>query len=74
MLTAIDEQRPDPWPEWVRWGIGLALAAVVAYYTSHAESESARTRLEEREQNHYAELKAAIDLLRQDIRDLRRTP
>jgi hypothetical protein len=60
-----------PFPEWLKWLIGLGLAAIVSYFTSQARTDAAMARIEERENNHYSELKASIELLRQDIRELR---
>lgn len=65
------EVRPEPLPDWLKYVLSLLLAAMVAYFTSQAKTDSAMARIEEREENHYKELKASIDLLREDIRDLR---
>lgn len=61
----------EPLPDWLKWLLGLVAAATVAYFTAQTEVRTAQTRIEERENNHYQELKASIDLLRQDVRDLR---
>lgn len=53
--------------EWA-WRIGGALISILlAYGTVQRE----QAQLEERERNHYTELRAAISDLRSDIRDLR---
>ena len=70
-LHQADEGEAVDLRPWVKLFAPLALAALVAYFTSEIRSEAAMSRMEEREQNHYLELKQSIDLLRQDIRDLR---
>ena len=42
--------------ELLRWAMGLALAGVVSYYTALGAIRSDLKVLEERENNHYAEL------------------
>ena len=75
MPLLLNAHHPDDdggMPAWFKVVMPLIAAAVVAYFTSEIRSEAAMSRMEEREQNHYLELRASIELLRQDLRDYRR--
>lgn len=69
-----DEQheRRDRVPEWAKLLAPMILAAIVAYFTSEIRSQAAMSRMEEREGNHYLELKALLELQRQDTREAQR--
>jgi len=47
--------------EWLRWIAGLALAALVSYFTAIGAMQSRIAVVEEREQNHYMELLRRLD-------------
>lgn len=70
-LEDTPQPSPEPLPDWLKFVIGLAIAGLVAYFTSQAKTDAAMSRIEERENNHYAELKDAIGLLREDLRSFR---
>lgn len=55
----------------IEWAIGMALAAIVAYYTTVNALETKSAVLEEREQNHYHEMIQRLDEMRADIKDLK---
>jgi hypothetical protein len=65
------ETSPSAWRVSLKWIIAMGLSALISYFTSQAKLEVGQARLDERENNHYSEVLRRIDLLSQDIRDLR---
>jgi hypothetical protein len=63
---------PDGMPEWLKLIVPIAMAAIVAYYTSVIKSESSLSRIDATQEARYVELRNAIEALRYDIREMRR--
>jgi hypothetical protein len=57
--------------EFVRWMLGLALAAVVAYYTAIGAMSREIGEVKATEQSHFSEVLRRLDDLKSDVRDLR---
>ena len=57
--------------ETIRWIAALVLAGIVGYFTTQVAMQSKVAVLEEREQNHYQELKDLLDEIRSDVKELR---
>lgn len=60
--------------EYLRYVIGLALAALIAYFTTIGTLNQAVAQVREREDNHFSEVLRRLDILQQDIRELRDRP
>lgn len=58
--------------ETLRWALGLVLAAAVAYFTTIGTIETRVSVLEERENNHYEELKRMLTDVASDVREIRK--
>jgi hypothetical protein len=61
-------EESEPLPDWLKFVLGMAIAALVSYFTSQVNTAVAIGRLEERQNNQYQELKASIQLMREDLR------
>ena len=60
--------------EYARYAIGLIIAGLVAYFTTIGTLNQAVAQVREREDNHFSEVLRRLDILQQDIRDLRDRP
>lgn len=60
--------------EWIRYIVGLLLAGVVAYFTAIGTIRQQIATVQEREVNHFEEVLRRLDILQQDIRELRDRP
>lgn len=49
--------------EMLRWILGLALAAIVSYFTALGALQSKVAVVEEREQNHYNEVRRLLETM-----------
>lgn len=56
--------------EWMRWGITIALAGLVSYFTVLNQVG----RIDEREKGHFEELLRVVNEIRSDVRELRKHP
>lgn len=57
--------------EYVRYVMGLILAGLIAYFTTISTLNQAVTEVREREDNHFSEVLRRLDVMQQDIRELR---
>ena len=57
--------------QWLHWIAGLALAALVAYFTTTAAIQAKIAALQATEESHFAEVLRRLDQLALDIRELR---
>lgn len=57
--------------EWVRWSVGLAMAALVAYFTAIGTIKEEVTGIKATENAHFEELLRRFEVMQQDIRELR---
>ena len=57
--------------EFVRWGLGLALAAPVSYFTAQAKTDAQVAELRERQINNFSEILRRLDVMQADIREMR---
>lgn len=57
--------------EMLRWLIGMALAALIAYFTTIGTMDKQITAVSERENNHFAEVLRRLEDLKSDLRELR---
>jgi hypothetical protein len=57
--------------EWIRWMVALALAALVSYFTTTGTMENGLTEVKTTENAHFEELLRRVDLMQQDIREIR---
>ena len=60
--------------EWVRWGAGLILAALVSYLTAIASISEELAVIKATEESRFAEVLRRLDALQIDIRELRNRP
>ena len=58
--------------EWVRWGTGLVLAALVSYLTAIAANRQEIAVVKATEESHFQEVLRRLDSVQYDIRELRR--
>jgi hypothetical protein len=58
--------------ELLKWLVTMILAAVVSYFTTRGEMQTAIATVTEREGNHYLELNRKIDELKIDTRETMR--
>lgn len=56
---------------WMQWIIGVALAAITAYFTTTAAIQSEIAAMKATEESHFSELLRRMDVLQVDIRELR---
>lgn len=57
--------------EWLRYIGGLILAGLIAYFTTLGTLNQAVAEVREREDNHFSEVLRRLDVMQQDIRELR---
>ena len=58
--------------DYVRWLIGVAAAATVAYYTTIGAIQAEVSAIKARQDSQFGEVLRRLDVLQQDIRDMRR--
>lgn len=58
--------------EWVRWGTGLILAALVSYLTAISANRQEIAVVKATEESHFQEVLRRLDTMQNDIRELRR--
>lgn len=59
---------------WGLQGVGILLAAVVAYFTTIGAIQTSLAVVKQTEQDHYQEILRHIDNIETDIRDMRDHP
>ena len=57
--------------QWLHWIAGMALAALVAYFTTTSAIQAEIAALKATEESHFAELLRRLDMMTIDIRELR---
>ena len=57
---------------WIHWLAGMALAALVAYFTTTSAIQAEVAALKATEESHFAEILRRLEVLTADIRELRR--
>lgn len=57
--------------EYIRYVMGLILAGIIAYFTTIGTLDKAVAQVREREDNHFSEVLRRLEILQQDIRELR---
>jgi hypothetical protein len=57
--------------EWIRWGGGLLVAALVSYFTALGTMNREIATLKATEESHFGEVLRRLDALQADIRELR---
>lgn len=57
--------------EYIRYVFGLILAGLIAYFTTLGTINQAVTEVRERENNHFSEVLRRLEILQQDVRELR---
>lgn len=60
--------------EWIRWGGGLLVAALVSYFTAMGAINSEIAALKATEDSHFSEVLRRLESLQVDIRELRSRP
>lgn len=60
--------------EMLRWGIGVAAAAIVAYFTTVGAIQAEVSAIRARQDSQFGEVLRRLEVLQQDIRELRRVP
>lgn len=58
--------------DWARYGLGVVVAAVVAYFTTIGAIQVKVAALDIKQQANFEEVLRRIDDLKQDLRELRR--
>lgn len=53
---------------WLLWAVSAMLSALIAYFTTTGTLRAKLAQLEERESNHYLELKALLQDMRADLK------
>ena len=68
----MQDRRRGQWKsEWVRYLLGLALAAMVAYFTAQTSIREELAKQKVTEESHFGEVLRRLDLMQADIRDIR---
>ena len=65
---------PPPTPfkyDALRWLIGYGIAALIAYFTTISTLNAGLVQITEREKNHFEQLKGMLEMLQNDMRDVR---
>ena len=57
---------------WIHWLAGMALAALVAYFTTTSAIQAEVAALKAVEESHFAEILRRLEVLTADIRELRK--
>lgn len=57
--------------EFIRWGIGVAAAAIVAYFTTVGAIQAEVSEIRARQDSQFEEVLRRLDVLQADIRELR---
>ncbi len=57
--------------EYIRWAATLALGAVVAYFTAQGAVQVELAEMKARQESQFGEVLRRLDLLQQDVRELR---
>jgi len=57
--------------EYIRWLIGVGAAALVAYFTTISAIQAEVTEVKTRQDSQFSEVLRRLDIMQQDIRDLR---
>ena len=57
---------------WIHWLAGMALAALVAYFTTTSAIQAEVAALKATEESHFAEILRRLEVLTADIRELRK--
>lgn len=60
--------------QWLQKLLLLVLAALVAYFTTNSTMDKAIGQIDERENNHFAEVLRRMDAIQIDVRELRSRP
>lgn len=60
--------------QWLQKLLLLVLAALVAYFTTNSTMDKAIGQIDERENNHFAEVLRRMDAIQADVRELRSRP
>ena len=63
--------KSSPAGEWIRWLTGLALAGLIAYFTTVSTISKDQAVTKEKQQNFQEEMLRRLDLMQADIRELR---
>jgi hypothetical protein len=58
----------------VQWLVGLILAALVAYFTTTSAMQAGLAEVKATEESHFSEVLRRLDVLQDDIRELRDRP
>jgi hypothetical protein len=67
----ISTSRPLIGGEWVRWIVGLGLAALVAWFTTQNAMDAKVAAIKATQESQFGELLRRMDVLQADIRELR---
>lgn len=70
----MDRARHDGKAEWLRYLLGLAVAAIIAYFTTLSTMNQAVAEVRTTEDNHFQEVLRRLDLITADVRELRNRP
>lgn len=60
-------ERGQALAEWIRWGVTIAIAGLISYFTVLNEVG----RIDEREKGHFEELLRVVTEIRTDVREIR---
>lgn len=60
--------------EYVRWGLGFIVAALLSYFTTIATIDKAIGEVRTTEDNHFQEVLRRLDVMQADMRELRARP
>lgn len=71
--TAAEERVPpsNGKGDFLRWLIGVAMAAMVAYFTTISTLNQGLAEVRERQKNQFEEIMRRLEMLQIDIRDMR---
>lgn len=58
----------------VQWGLGMILAALIAYFTTTSAIQREVAEVRATENNHFAEVLRRMDVIQADVRELRNRP
>lgn len=63
--------RGDGMDDVSQWVVAMLLAGLTSYFTAREKTKADVARVTERESNHFEQLKELIELVRDDVKDIR---
>lgn len=74
LADAVMRRRALGRSEYLRWLVGLAMAAALSYFTTIATMDKSISQAKTTEEAHFQEVLRRLDVMQADIRELRGRP